>query len=89
MPRKPKAATVHPQKGRDYRLEPYFVGGKMKHRRIPLIANGPIEEFLRAHATDGFLVEEGYLEILHERECERDQADPKPLFKDADDMIPS
>ena len=86
MPKKPKSSAQRPQKGRDYRLETYFVGGKMKHRRIPLIAGLLAEEFLHAHADDAFLAAEGHFDLLHERE--RSQATPEPLFKDDNDTNP-
>ncbi len=88
MPKKTNHSGQQPRKGRDYRLETYFVGGKMKHRRTLLVEGRPTEEFLRAHADDAFLAEEGYFEILHERECGRNQSDPTPLLKDDSRTIP-
>ncbi len=70
--KKKKPAPGEPVKGRDFRYETYFVGGKMKRIRIPLIGGLPVEDFLRAHADDCFLAAEGYYELLHERQCERD-----------------
>ncbi|MBK8477592.1 MAG: hypothetical protein IPL39_15220 [Opitutaceae bacterium] len=85
MPQKEKTSASQPKKGRDYRLETYFVGGKMKHRRIPLIEGQPVDEFLRAHADDGFLAAEGYFEILGERAAETQAAEYQP---EGDGMIP-
>jgi len=43
----------------------------MKKRKIPLIEGLSVEEFVRRNADDAFLIEEGYFDILHERETER------------------
>lgn len=59
------------KKNRDYRVEIYFVRGKMKKRKIPLIDGMEINEFVRRNADDTFLIENGYYEILHEREMQR------------------
>ncbi len=74
MPQKEKTAASQPKKGRDYRLDTYFVGGKLKHWRVPLIEGQPVDEFLRAHADDSFLAAEGYIELLGEREAESQPA---------------
>ena len=55
-------------KNKTYRIETYFVGGKMKKRKIPLIDGLPVEEFIRRNADDVFLLQEGYYEILQERQ---------------------
>lgn len=70
MPQKEKTAASQPKKGRDYRLETYFVGGKMRHRKIPLIDSQPVDELLRAHADDAVLAAEGHFEILGERDAD-------------------
>ena len=88
MPKKTNHSGQQPRNDRDYRLETYFVGGKMKHRRIPLIEGHAVDEFLRANADDTFLAAEGHFELLHERECERNQADAPPLHEDDNGMIP-
>ena len=64
------------QKNRDYRLETYFVGGKMKHRRIPLINGIEVEEFNLAHAEDSVLIEDGYEDLLFEREKKTEPSQP-------------
>ncbi len=87
MSKRPQSSAQRPLKGRDYRLETCFVGGKMKHRRIPLIEGQPVAEFLRHNTDDSFLAAESHFEILHERECERNHPDSESLFKD-NDMIP-
>ena len=74
MPKGQKAPACQPKKGRDFRVETYFVGGKMKKRKIPLIEGQAVEDFIRQNADDAFLVQEGYFEILHERETERNRA---------------
>ena len=56
------------QKNRDYRLEAYFVGGKMKHRRVSLIDGIEVEEFYLAHADDSILIADGHEDLLFERE---------------------
>ena len=88
MPKTPEATAQRPQKGRDYRLETCFVGGNMKHRRIPLIAGRPAEEFLHAHADEAFLAAEGHFDLLYERECKRNEAAPAPTTEDDNGMIP-
>lgn len=62
--------------------------GKMKHRRIPLIEGHPVDEFLRAHADDGFLAAEGYFELLGEREAKRNRTDSETLFENGNGMVP-
>ncbi len=61
------------KKGKDYRLEKYFVGGKMKKRKISLIEGHEVEEFIRRNADDATLMEIGHYDLLHEREIERSQ----------------
>ena len=62
----------------NFRIETYFVGGKMKKRRIPLIEGIPVDEFIRQNADDAFLVQEGYFDILHEREVARAEPNQAP-----------
>ena len=57
-----------PKKGRDFRFETCFVGGKMKKRKIPLVEGQPVDDFIRQNADDIFLLQEGHFEILYERE---------------------
>ena len=64
------------KKSKNYRTEVYFVGGKMKKRRIPLIDGIEVEEFIRRNADDAFLIENGYFHILHEREQARKKTHP-------------
>ena len=69
------------KKSKHYRTEVFFVRGKMKKRKIPLIDGLEPEEFIRRNADDIFLLQEGYFEILYEREQERnktEQAVPEP-----------
>lgn len=48
-----KKKKIHKdKKGRTYIKESYFVGGKMKFRRIYLINGIPEEEYYLEHATD-------------------------------------
>jgi len=63
MGKKPKR-----KKGKDYRLETYFVGGKMKHRRAPLVEGMEVGDFYRAFADDSVLIADGYFDLLLERE---------------------
>jgi hypothetical protein len=56
------------KKSNSFRTEIYFVGGKMKKRKIPLIDGMEVEEFIRRNADDAFLVQEGHFDILYERE---------------------
>ena len=62
------AAPVSKVKSKNFRTEIYFVGGKMKRRKIPLIDGMEVDEFIRRNADDSFLVQEGYFHLLHERE---------------------
>ena len=55
------------KKGRDFRLETYFMGGKMKHRRVPLIDGMEVEAFLLAHADDSILIQDGYEHLISQR----------------------
>ena len=75
------------KKNRDYRTEIYFVRGKMKKRKIPLIEGMEVEEFMRRNADDITLLQEGYFEILHEREMARDAAGDFVLDKNADEKV--
>jgi hypothetical protein len=59
------------RKDKNFRTEIYFVGGKRKKRRIPLVDGLDVDEFIRRNADDAFLLENGYFEILGEREAER------------------
>ncbi|MBL9207461.1 MAG: hypothetical protein JNN01_20435 [Opitutaceae bacterium] len=63
-------------KSKAYRTEIFFVGGRMKKRKIPLIEGMEVEEFIRRNADDAFLLQEGYYEILHERETKRANKTP-------------
>ncbi len=48
-----KKRKIHTdRKGRDYIKESYFVGGKMKSRRIYVIDGIPEDEFYKKNATD-------------------------------------
>ena len=62
------------KRSKSHRTEIYFVCGKMKKRKIPLIDGMEVEEFIRRNADDAFLLREGYCEILHEREIQRRNA---------------
>jgi hypothetical protein len=56
------------KQNKNFRTEVYFVGGRMKRRKIPLIEGLEVDEFIRRNADDIFLFQAGYYEILHERE---------------------
>jgi hypothetical protein len=77
---------------KDFRFETYFVRGKMKRRRIRLIDGLDADEWIRRNADDVFLVQEGYYEVLHERENERAAFDaPSPMVpseESEDDSVP-
>ena len=48
-----KKRKIHKDKnGRDYIKESYFVGGKMKFRKVYVIDGIPAEEFYEKNATD-------------------------------------
>jgi hypothetical protein len=80
------------KKSKDFRFETYFVRGKMKRRRIRLIDGLDADEWIRRNADDVFLVQEGYYEVLHERENERAAADAASTMVRAeepgDDSVP-
>lgn len=67
------------KKSKNYRTEVFFVRGKRKKRKIPLIDGLETEEFIRRNADDIFLMQEGYFEILHEREQERNKTEAAVL----------
>ncbi|WP_162343773.1 hypothetical protein [Cyclobacterium salsum] len=55
--------------GRDYIKESYFVGGKMKFRRIYLIDGIPEEDFFKENASDiDRLINGEYWEISYEKD---------------------
>lgn len=62
------------KKSKNFRTEIYFVHGKMKKRRIPLIDGMEVDEFIRRNADNTFLVREGHFDILHQREAEKRHA---------------
>jgi hypothetical protein len=59
------------KKNKDYRVELYFVRGKMKRRKVSLFDGMEVDEFVLRNADDVFLLENAYYEILHEREVQR------------------
>jgi hypothetical protein len=69
-------AVMAKKKSKDHRIEIYFVRGKMKKRKIPLIDGMEVDEFIRRNADDQFLIQEGHFEILHEREQARNRQNP-------------
>jgi hypothetical protein len=70
------------KKSKNFRTEIYFVRGKMKKRRIPLIDGMEVDEFIRRNADDVYLVQEGHFDILHEREQARNKTNivPEPTL---------
>ena len=74
MPKGTKASACQPKKGRDFRVETCFVGGKMKKRKIPLVEGQHVADFIRQNADVIFLVQAGHIEILHERETGKSRA---------------
>lgn len=69
-----KQPRLHCDEKCQFRWETYFVGGKQKRRKIRTVDGMDAGEFIRANADDIWLKQEGYFEILHERELERNQA---------------
>jgi len=65
-----KKRKVHKDKnGRDYIKESYFVGGKMKFRRIYVIDGMTEEEFYEKNASDiDHLINGEYWKISYEKE---------------------
>ena len=70
--------TGQPKKERDIRFETYFVGAKMKKRKVPLVEGQPVDDFIRQNADDIFRVQAGHFEILRERETGNSQANQRP-----------
>jgi len=52
MKTKKKMKINKDKKGRDYIKESYFVGGKMKFRKVYVIDGKPADEFYEKNATD-------------------------------------
>jgi hypothetical protein len=71
------------KKNADFKTVTYFVRGKMKQRRIPLINGLEVEDFIRQNADDVWLMQHGYFEILHERAMHRDEANQTLVPKQA------
>ena len=65
------------KKSKNYRTETFFVRGKMKKRKIPLIEGMEVDGFMRNNADDIFLLQTGEFGILHEREQARPAKDKK------------
>lgn len=59
------------KKEKSFRTEVYFVGGKMKKRKVPLINGLPVDEFIGRNADDVYLMQEGHWDVLHGREMQR------------------
>ena len=66
------------QKNADFRTVTYFVRGKMKQRKIPLIGGMEVDDFIRQNADDVWLMQNGYYEILNERAMQREEASCAP-----------
>lgn len=61
---------IHQDKnGREFIKETYFVGGKMKFRRIYMIDSIPADEFYKKNATDLDFYLNGDYELM---DCNRD-----------------
>lgn len=76
------------RKDKNFRTEIYFVRGKMKKRKIPLVDGLEVDEFIRRNADDVFLRENGYFEILGEREAQRNGSTAAHFAESADSMRP-
>lgn len=72
-PKKKKPKLHYDEKGQ-FRWETYFVRGKQKRKKVRTVDGVDTEEFIRLNADDIWLKQEGYFEILHEREMERNKA---------------
>lgn len=72
--RRPK--VLRDEKG-EFRWETYFVGGKQKRRKVRRIDGKEFDEYeyIRNNADDIWLLQEGYYEILHDREMRRNDPD--------------
>ena len=63
------------KKSKNYKTVVFFVRGKRRKRKIFLIDGLEPEEFIRRNADDVFLMQEGYFDILHEREQARNKTE--------------
>lgn len=60
-----KKKKIHKDKnGREFIKEPYFVGGKMKFKRIYVIDGIPVDEFYLNNATDWDFYLNGDYELM-------------------------
>jgi putative NIF3 family GTP cyclohydrolase 1 type 2 len=64
---KSKKKIHRDKKGREFIKEPYFVGGKMKFRRIYVIDGMPADEFYEKNATALDFYLNGDYEVMGER----------------------
>ena len=53
--------------GREYRKEKYFIGGKMKFRRVYVIDGMPADEFYDKNATVIELMIDGNFHLLNDK----------------------
>jgi hypothetical protein len=76
--RKGEKRKLSPEEKRQKKLnrelyETIFINGKQKRvRRAPTIDGIPVDEFIARNADPIWLLQNGYYELLHERECARD-----------------
>ncbi len=71
--RKKKRPAIHRDKYGEFRWETYFIRGKQRRQKVRLRDGEEFGEldYIKANGDDIWLLQEGYHEILHEREMER------------------
>jgi hypothetical protein len=81
---------IHKDKnGREYIKESYFVGGKMKFRRVYVIDGIPAEEFYEQNASDiDHCINGEYWKISYEKDSSRESSNKKPdlSHNESDDL---
>lgn len=84
-----KKKKIHKDKnGREFIKESYFVGGKMKFRRIYVIDGIPVDEFYEKNATDFDFNMNGDYHLISDNESnnhEDEQIEKKIYSSDNED----
>jgi hypothetical protein len=77
---KMKKPKVFYDKHGEYRWEYFFVGGKQKKRKVRTVVGIDRDDFIRNNVDEIWLHQEGYYEIINERE-ERNNESIQPQKK--------
>lgn len=68
MGNKKKRPKIHRDALGQFRWQLYFVNGKQRREKVRLIDGMEVDDFIRKNADDAWLLQEGYYDILHERD---------------------